>query len=72
MEKFIHRENLALFRKRLSQPHDDAERQVLLKLLAEEEAKDLPRSKGLPRGKGNWDRVGRRVFNFNLMRETKR
>lgn len=44
MEKFIHGENLALFRKRLAEPHGEAERQVLLKLLAEEEAKDLPRA----------------------------
>jgi hypothetical protein len=40
MDKFIHRENLALFRKRLEQAPDDATRQVLLKLLAEEEAKE--------------------------------
>jgi hypothetical protein len=42
MEKFIHRENLALFRKRLAEAPDDATRQVLLKLLEEEEAKDPP------------------------------
>jgi hypothetical protein len=40
MEKFIHRENLALYRKCLAEPHTDAEREVLLKLLAEEEAKE--------------------------------
>ena len=40
MEKFIHRENLALFKKRLAEPRSDAEREVLLKLLAEEEAKE--------------------------------
>lgn len=50
MEKFIHRENLALFRRCLAEPHDDAERQVLLKLLAEEEAKDLPQSNAPPQG----------------------
>ena len=44
MEKFIHRENLALLRKRLAEPHTDAERAVLLKLLAEEEHKeDVPK-----------------------------
>jgi hypothetical protein len=53
MEKFIHQENLALFRKRLAEPHDDAERQVLLKLLAEEEAKDFPKGKDLHQGKGS-------------------
>jgi hypothetical protein len=40
MEKFIHRENLALYKKRLAEPHTEAERRVLLKLQAEEEAKD--------------------------------
>jgi len=42
MEKFIHEQNLALFKKRLAEPHSDAEREVLLELLADEEAKDLP------------------------------
>jgi hypothetical protein len=40
MEKFIHRENLALFKRRLAEPRSDAERKVLLKLLADEEAKE--------------------------------
>lgn len=40
MEKFIHRENLALYKKRLEEPHTEAEREVLLKLLAEEEKKE--------------------------------
>jgi hypothetical protein len=31
MEKYIHRENLALFKKRLGEPHTDAEREVLMK-----------------------------------------
>jgi hypothetical protein len=42
MEKFIHRENLALFKKRTAERHGDAEREVLFKLLADEEAKELP------------------------------
>lgn len=42
MEKFIHEENLLLFRRRLAEPCGDAERRVLLKLLAEEEARVLP------------------------------
>jgi hypothetical protein len=40
MDKFILRENVALFRKRLAETQDDATRKVILKLLAEEEAKD--------------------------------
>jgi hypothetical protein len=40
MEKYIHRENLALFKKRLAEAHNDVEREVLLKLLADEEAKE--------------------------------
>ena len=39
MENFIHRENLALLRKRLAETRDEAQRKVILKLLAEEEAK---------------------------------
>jgi hypothetical protein len=39
MEKFIHRENLALFKKRLAEPRGESERQ----LLADEVAKDSPR-----------------------------
>jgi hypothetical protein len=38
MKKFIHKENLALLKKRLAEPHTDAEREVLLKLLADEQA----------------------------------
>jgi hypothetical protein len=46
VEKFIQRENLALFKKRLTEPHSDAERDVLLKLPAAEEAKEThPRPK---------------------------
>jgi hypothetical protein len=40
MERYIHRENLRLLQKRLSESHDDATHKVLLKLLAEEEAKE--------------------------------
>jgi hypothetical protein len=42
MDRYIHRENLALLKKRLAEVHDDATRKVILKLLAEEEAKDGP------------------------------
>ena len=40
MENYIYRENLALLKKRLTEPHTDAERSVLLKLLAEAEVKE--------------------------------
>ena len=40
MEEYIHRENLALYRKRLAETHDDVTREVLLKLLGEEEGKE--------------------------------
>lgn len=42
MDKFLHRHNLENFRKQLAEAKDDAQRQTLLKLLAEEEAKDSP------------------------------
>jgi hypothetical protein len=45
MQEFIHRENLALFKKRLAEPHTDAEREVLMKLLTAEEAKEQPPQK---------------------------
>jgi hypothetical protein len=41
MEEFIHAQNLALFKRQLAEPCDDARRKLLLKLLAEEEAKEL-------------------------------
>lgn len=40
MERYVHRENLLLFKKRLVEAHIDAEREVLLRLLADEEAKE--------------------------------
>ena len=40
MEKVIHRENVALYKKCLGEPHSEAERKVLVKLLADEVAKD--------------------------------
>jgi hypothetical protein len=43
MEEYIHRENMALFRRRLSETHEESQRQVLLKLLAEEGAKNFLR-----------------------------
>jgi hypothetical protein len=41
VDRYIHRENLALFRKRLADSKTtEAEREVILKLLAEEEARE--------------------------------
>jgi hypothetical protein len=42
MEKFIHQQNLTLFKKCLAEARTDAEREVLLKLLVDEEAKEPP------------------------------
>jgi hypothetical protein len=39
MDKFIHRENLALYKERLAETTDERTRQVIQKLLTEEEAK---------------------------------
>ena len=44
MEKFIQRENVTLYKKRLAEPQTDGERKIILKLLADEEAKDAPSS----------------------------
>ena len=40
LEVFIHWENLALFKKRLAESRTAAEREVLMKLLTEEQAKE--------------------------------
>ena len=43
MNKFIHRENLALFRRRLDDPGlSDAQREAILRLLSEEHVKGRP------------------------------
>jgi hypothetical protein len=46
MDNFIRSENLALFKKRLAEAHDLAQHEILLKLQAEEKAKELPPKKG--------------------------
>ena len=48
LEKFIHRQNLLLFRKRLAEAHDASAHQVLLKLLADEEAKNVELPSKIP------------------------
>lgn len=42
MEEFLRPENLIIFRRRLAEASSDAQRQVLLKLLADEEAREQP------------------------------
>jgi len=42
MDWFIHRENLALYKKRLAEAKDDVTREILVKLLAEEMANEPP------------------------------
>jgi hypothetical protein len=39
MEEFVHRENLRIFKRQLALAKDDVQRQLLVKLIAEEEAK---------------------------------
>ena len=39
MEEFVRRENLRIFKRQLDLAKDDVQRQLLLKLIAEEEAK---------------------------------
>jgi hypothetical protein len=46
LDRFIQRENLALFKKRLAEPHTATEHEILLKLLAQEEAKYRQLGKG--------------------------
>lgn len=48
MKKFIHEENLKLFRKRLAETTDAEKRRMLLKLLEEEEAKNDKRPPDRP------------------------
>jgi hypothetical protein len=46
MDRYIHLENLALFRKRLADPKTtEPEREVILKLLEEEQAREVPPTK---------------------------
>lgn len=49
IERFIHQQNLLLYRKLLSETTDEEKRQTLFKLLADEKAKDNhPQSMRLP------------------------
>jgi hypothetical protein len=42
MEDFVHRENLIIFKRRLAESSSESQRQILLKLLAAEEARGHP------------------------------
>lgn len=44
MERFIHNENIRLYRKLLEEEKNEDKRAIIRKLLAEEEAKDIPAS----------------------------
>ncbi len=46
MEKFVHEQNLAHYRKLLTETALEPQRQQILMLLADEEAKDRPPSQG--------------------------
>ncbi|UFZ03777.1 hypothetical protein LQG66_31990 [Bradyrhizobium ontarionense] len=39
MDEYVHLQNLILLKKRLAEPQDESQRTVLLKLLADEEAR---------------------------------
>ena len=41
MDEFIHEQNLILFRKQLAEAKDETKRNILMKLLAEEEARKV-------------------------------
>lgn len=46
MERFIHDENIRRYRKLLEEEQDEEKRNFIRKLLAEEEAKEVPASPG--------------------------
>jgi hypothetical protein len=41
LQEYIHQQNLAILKRRLAEVQDEDQRQVILKLLAEENTKDL-------------------------------
>jgi hypothetical protein len=44
MQRYVHEENILLYRKLLAETTDEEKREIILKMLAEEEAKELPTS----------------------------
>ena len=55
MEDFVHRENLTIFKRQLANAKNDVQRQLLLKLLAEEESKGGPLPVGTASGEARYD-----------------
>lgn len=43
MQRYVHEENILLYRKLLAETTDEEKRKIILRLLADEEAKELPR-----------------------------
>ena len=43
MERFIHNENIRRYRKLLGEETDEEKRNIIRKLLAEEEAREIPK-----------------------------
>ena len=45
MDEYIHQQNMVLFKKQIAEVNDEVKRKMLMKLLAEEEAKEpLPKT----------------------------
>lgn len=42
MQRYVHEENILLYRKVLAETTDEQKRKIILRLLAEEETKELP------------------------------
>ena len=53
MERFIHKENIRHYRHLLEQEKNEEKRNIIRKLLAEEEAKDVPADPQGPRKNPN-------------------
>ncbi|MGY8639303.1 hypothetical protein RAD15_43275 [Bradyrhizobium sp. 14AA] len=50
MERYIHNENIRRFQKLLDEETDEHKRETIRKLLAEEEAREVPRPDKPPHG----------------------
>jgi hypothetical protein len=55
VEDFVHRENLIIFKRRLADAKNDVQRQLLSKLLAEEESKGGPLPAGTALRQARYD-----------------